>query len=197
MDHSCQSSGINTSCTMVSANDTVNIAYINNGNSNDNGSSNHYYMRQALEQAYLAYQQGEIPVGAVVVSANGEVIGKGYNRTIMDADPTAHAEIMALRMAAKAMGNYRLTGCKLYVSLEPCMMCLGAILHSRLSEIVFAARDVKTGACGGVIDIHANHQLNHQTRVSMGILQEESTALLRQFFKERRQGKNHVNTNKV
>lgn len=155
------------------------------------------YMQLALDLAKLAYRQGEIPVGAVVVSASGEVIGKGYNRTVMEADPTAHAEMMALRMAAKTIGNYRLTGCKLYVTLEPCVMCLGAILHARLSEVIIAARDPKTGACGGAVDVHRHHCLNHQTRISMGMLQAESASLLRQFFKERRRGKNHVNTGKV
>ncbi|MDY3330760.1 MAG: tRNA adenosine(34) deaminase TadA [Pelistega sp.] len=144
------------------------------------------YMQEALAQAQLAYDLQEIPVGAVVVSPEGEIIGQGYNRTIIDKDPTAHAEVMALRMAAEHLGNYRLPQCRLYVTLEPCMMCLGAILHARIKHLVFGATDFKTGACGGVMAMHANHQINHQTQVSSGILAQESLELLQKFFKERR-----------
>lgn len=144
------------------------------------------YMQEALQQAQLAYDLQEIPVGAVVVDPEGRIIGRGYNRTITDQDPTAHAEVMALRMAAKSLGNYRLPQCRLYVTLEPCPMCLGAIVHARIRQVIFGARDPKTGACGGVVAMHANAQLNHQTTVSSGILSDECAGLLRRFFKERR-----------
>lgn len=144
------------------------------------------YMQEALKQAQLAYDLQEIPVGAVVVAPDGEIIGRGYNRTITDSDPTAHAEVMALRMAAKQLGNYRLPQCRLYVTLEPCSMCWGAIVHARIRQVVFGASDPKTGACGSVISLHANTQLNHQTAVSSGVLHEECAGLLRRFFKDRR-----------
>lgn len=144
------------------------------------------YMQEALAQAQLAYDLQEVPVGAVVVSPEGEIIGRGYNRTIIDKDPTAHAEVMALRMAAEHLGNYRLPQCRLYVTLEPCMMCLGAILHARIHQVVFGATDFKTGACGGVAAMHANIHINHQTHMSSGILAKESLELLQKFFKERR-----------
>lgn len=143
-------------------------------------------MRLAFEQAQRAGDLGEVPVGAVVVSAQGEVIGQGHNRTIMDADPTAHAEIVALRMAARVQDNYRLPGASLYVTLEPCVMCMGAMLHARLARIVFGALDPKTGACGSVLDVGAIAQLNHHTAISGGVLAEPCGHLLRQFFRARR-----------
>ena len=143
------------------------------------------WMRLALEQAQLAALAGEVPVGAVVVQA-GQVIGVGRNAPIGEHDPTAHAEIKALRNAAQALGNYRLEGCTLYVTLEPCAMCSGAMLHARLDRVVFGAPDVKTGAAGGVLNLFGQSALNHRTQVTGGVLAEEGAALLRGFFKPRR-----------
>jgi len=143
-------------------------------------------MALALEQARLAWEAGEVPVGAVVVDAGGRVLGTGRNRTIADSDPTAHAEIVALRMAARAAGNYRLPGASLYVTLEPCAMCMGAMLHARLARVVYGAADPKTGACGGVLDLGGVARLNHQTSVRGGVLAGPCGELLRGFFRERR-----------
>lgn len=143
------------------------------------------FMRLALEQAQLAYDLGEVPVGAVLVK-DGQVIARGCNQPIGKHDPTAHAEIVALRGAAELLGNYRLPGCELYVTLEPCMMCCGAMLHARLARVVYGAADPKTGAAGSVLDLFAQEQLNHQTGVAGGVLAEECGALLRSFFAERR-----------
>jgi len=143
-------------------------------------------MREALALASAAAALGEVPVGAVLVK-DGEVIGRGANRPISSADPTAHAEVVALREAAARLGNYRLTGCELYVTLEPCAMCVGAMLHARLARVVFGARDPKTGACGSVVDLPAVGALNHHARFEGGVLAEECSALLRRFFAERRQ----------
>lgn len=143
-------------------------------------------MALALEQARLAYAAGEVPVGAVIVGADGEVLGAGANRTITDADPTAHAEVVALRAAAARVRNYRLPGLTLYVTLEPCVMCIGAMLHARLARVVFGAADPKTGACGGVLDIASVGQLNHQTSITGGVLAQPCSELLRAFFRERR-----------
>lgn len=143
-------------------------------------------MRLALQQAELARSNGEVPVGAVVLDASGDVIGCGYNRTITDSDPSAHAEIIALRQAAARLGNYRLPGATLYVTLEPCPMCVGATLHARLARVVYGATDPKTGACGSVLRLHENRQLNHQTDVSGGLLPQECGDILRDFFRERR-----------
>ena len=143
-------------------------------------------MRLALEQARLAGQRGEVPVGAVVLDARQECIGLGFNQTIMDSDPTAHAEIVALRRAAARAGNYQLPGATVYVTLEPCAMCLGAMLHARVARVVYGAPDPKTGACGGVIDLAAEPRLNHHTQVRGGVLADECGELLRQFFRIRR-----------
>ncbi|MFC4199478.1 tRNA adenosine(34) deaminase TadA [Candidimonas humi] len=143
-------------------------------------------MRLALQQALLARAEGEVPVGAVVLDASGRVLGSGFNRTISGSDPTAHAEIVALRAAAAAVGNYRLPGMSLYVTLEPCAMCLGAMLHARLARVVYGASDPKTGACGSVLDFHTHPRINHQTQVLGGVLQDECGELLRAFFRERR-----------
>jgi len=142
-------------------------------------------MRLALGQARAAQAEGEVPVGAVVVQ-DGRVIATGRNAPVGHCDPTAHAEILALRAAAALLGNYRLADCTLYVTLEPCAMCCGAMLHARLKRVVYAAPDPKTGAAGSVLDLFAHQQLNHQTVVCAGVLADESAALLKGFFKERR-----------
>lgn len=142
-------------------------------------------MRLALAQARQAAAHGEVPVGAVVVR-DGKVIATGFNRPIGSCDPTAHAEIAALRAAGQAMGNYRLPGCDLYVTLEPCAMCAGAIQHARIRRVIWGAPDPKTGACGSVVDLFAETQLNHHAQTQGGVLAEESVSLLRAFFAERR-----------
>ncbi len=144
-------------------------------------------MRLALEQARLARAAGEVPVGAVVVR-DGEVIGAGWNQPIRAHDPSAHAEIVALRAAARRLGNYRLPGCSLYVTLEPCAMCSGAIFHARIARVVYGAQDPKTGCAGSVLDLYAEPRLNHHAEVVGGVLAEECAALLRDFFAERRRG---------
>jgi tRNA(adenine34) deaminase len=144
-----------------------------------------HYMRLALEQAHQAAELGEVPVGAVVVQED-TVIATGYNRPIGHKDPTAHAEIQALRAASLVLGNYRLPGCRLYVTLEPCLMCSGAIFHARLAALIFGASDPKTGVAGSVLDVYANRQLNHQTEIRGGVLAEESAAMLQIFFRNKR-----------
>lgn len=145
------------------------------------------YMRMALDQAHNAAIIGEVPVGAVIVRGD-EVIATGFNQVITQSDPTAHAEIVALRLAAIASSNYRLPGCELYVTLEPCPMCMGALLHARFDRVVFGAYDPKTGACGSVIDVGASRLLNHQTWYVGGILQAACGEVLRAFFAARRRG---------
>jgi tRNA(adenine34) deaminase len=143
------------------------------------------YMQQAIEQAMLAASAGEVPVGAVLVR-DGQVIAKGFNQPISNSDPSAHAEMLTLRQAALAEQNYRLPGTTLYVTLEPCTMCAGAILHARVDRVVFGAPDPKTGAAGSVMDVFSSKQINHQTSVEGGIMVDECGQLLRSFFKERR-----------
>jgi len=143
------------------------------------------FMRAALAEALLAVDAGEVPIGAVVVR-DGAIIARGQNRVLRDVDPTAHAEIVALRAAAKAVGNYRLNGCTLYVTLEPCAMCAGAMIHARIDRLVFAAADPKAGAAGSVLAVINHPQLNHQMQIEQGVLAEESAELLRSFFRERR-----------
>ena len=143
-------------------------------------------MRQALDCARAAGAQGEVPVGAVLVDTNGEVLARAANAPIACHDPTAHAEIVALRAAGQAQRNYRLPGCTLYVTLEPCAMCVGALVHARIARLVYAAADPKTGACGSVLDLTAGPGFNHRIAVTGGVLQEESVELLRRFFAERR-----------
>jgi tRNA(adenine34) deaminase len=143
------------------------------------------FMRRALELARQGRAEGEVPVGAIVV-LDGNVIGEGWNRPIAAADPTAHAEIQALRAAALAVGNYRLAGASLYVTLEPCAMCVGAMFHARIARVVFGARDPKTGSAGSVIDLFGEKRLNHHATVLGGVLAEESGALLSAFFAARR-----------
>lgn len=147
--------------------------------------SDEIFMRQALELARQGGGSGEVPVGAMVVK-DGEIVGRGFNSPISSSDPTAHAEMQALREAARALGNYRLTGCTLYVTLEPCVMCAGAILHARIARLVYGEADPKTGACGSVVNLFAEPKLNHQTAVIPGVLAEECGDLLSEFFSERR-----------
>lgn len=142
-------------------------------------------MRKALALAREAADRGEVPVGAVVV-CGGQVVGEGYNRPIAASDPTAHAEIVALREAAARLGNYRLPGCELFVTIEPCAMCMGAILHARIARLVFGAPDPKTGACGSVVDLGAEPRLNHHTAVVGGVLADEAAALISGFFAAKR-----------
>ena len=143
------------------------------------------YMRMAIEQAQLAAQAGEVPVGAILVK-DGQVISKAFNKPIATHDPSAHAEMLALREAALAEQNYRIPGSTLYVTLEPCAMCSGAILHARVDRVVYGAPDPKTGAAGSVLDLFSSRQINHQTSVEGGIMSEECGQLLRDFFKGRR-----------
>jgi tRNA(adenine34) deaminase len=143
------------------------------------------FMQIALAEARLAAEAGEVPIGAVVVR-EGAVIARGQNRVLRDVDPTAHAEIVAMRAAAVALGNYRLNGCTLYVTLEPCAMCAGAMIHARFDRLVSATADPKAGAAGSVLTVLNNPQLNHQMQVEQGILGEEAAELLRSFFRERR-----------
>lgn len=142
-------------------------------------------MQVALALARQAQEGGEVPVGAVVVR-NGVIVGRGFNRPIAATDPSAHAEIMALRDAGNYLSNYRLLDCTLYVTLEPCVMCIGAIFHARIQRLVYAATDPKTGACGSVIDLPAETRLNHHLQVDAGILAQEAGALLKQFFAQKR-----------
>ena len=142
-------------------------------------------MRESLRLAVRAAERGEVPVGALVVK-DGKVFGRGYNAPISSKDPSAHAEIQAMREAATALGNYRLEGCSLYVTLEPCAMCAGAIIHARIARLIYAASDPKTGACGSVIDLFAERRLNHHTEVTGGVLAVEAGRLLSEFFAARR-----------
>lgn len=143
------------------------------------------FMQQALDQAKLAAIAGEVPVGAVLVR-EGKVISTGFNKPITNSDPSAHAEMMAIRVAAQDESNYRLPGTTLYVTLEPCTMCAGAMLHARVERVVFGATDPKTGAAGSVLNVFSEKQINHQTQVEGGIMSDECSQVLRDFFKERR-----------
>ena len=154
-----------------------------------NAAQDEYAMRLALDQALNAQLAGEVPVGAVITRMEGgvpQVVATGYNRPVTTHDPTAHAEIVALRHAAELLGNYRLPGCTLYVTLEPCAMCAMALMHARIGRVVFAAADPKTGAAGSVLDLFANPKLNHHSTVEGGLLAEASGGLLREFFAHRR-----------
>lgn len=142
-------------------------------------------MRRAIELARRAAEEGEVPVGAVV-SVDGEIVGEGWNRPIKASDPSAHAEIQALRAASARRANYRLLDSTLYVTLEPCPMCVGAMFHARVRRVVFGAKDPKTGAAGSVIDLFAEERLNHHASVEGGLLAEECGELLKQFFAARR-----------
>src|SRR4051812_9528289 len=138
-------------------------------------------MQAALDEARLAGLRGEVPVGAVVIDGD-VIVGRGSNAPIGEHDPTAHAEIRAMRDAARNRGNYRLSGCSLYVTLEPCTMCAGAMFHARIGRVIFGARDPKTGACGSVIDLFGEPRLNHHATISGGVLEHECGSLLSQFF---------------
>lgn len=151
----------------------------------NNETTDFWFMREALTLAQEAWRAGEVPVGAVVVR-DGEIIGRGYNCPITSADPTAHAEVRALRDAAARLGNYRLVDCTLYVTLEPCMMCTGAMFHARIGRIVYGAKDPKTGVAGSVLDLYAEPRLNHHAEIVGGVLAEECGAMLSAFFAERR-----------
>jgi tRNA(adenine34) deaminase len=143
------------------------------------------FMREALKLARQAEQCGEVPVGAVVVRDN-DIVGRGYNAPISRHDPTAHAEMMALRDAAQHLGNYRLPGCELFVTLEPCLMCVGAMFHARVARVVYGAKDPKTGAAGSVLNLFTATELNHHARIEGGVLAEECGAILSNFFAARR-----------
>jgi tRNA(adenine34) deaminase len=142
-------------------------------------------MRAALAEARAAAEAGEVPIGAVAV-IDGTIVGRGQNRVLRDVDPTAHAEIVAMRAAAQATQNYRLVDCELYVTLEPCAMCAGAMMHARLSRLVYGAADPKAGAAGSVLEVLNHSRLNHQINVTAGVLAEQCAELLREFFRERR-----------
>ena len=143
-------------------------------------------LRIAIQQAQLAAQADEVPIGAVIVGSDGAILGYGQNRVIRDNDPTAHAEIVALRECGAAIGNYRLAGCTVYTTLEPCAMCAGAMVHARITRLVYGAADPKAGAAGTVLDVINHPQLNHQIQVTAGVLAEEYGEILRRFFRERR-----------
>ena len=144
-----------------------------------------FFMREAISLALSAECLGEVAVGALVVR-DGEIVGRGFNSPIGESDPTAHAEIAAIRAAARALSNYRLPGCTLYVTLEPCAMCAGAIIHSRIARVVYGARDLKTGVHGSVVDLFAVERLNHHATVTGGVLADECGKLLSNFFADRR-----------
>lgn len=147
-----------------------------------------YWMRHALSLARRAWEQGEVPVGAVLVH-NDRVIGEGWNRPIGQHDPTAHAEIMALRQGGKVLENYRLLETTLYVTLEPCVMCAGAMVHSRITRLVYGAHDLKSGAAGSLLDVLGHPGMNHQVELASGVLAEECAAMLSDFFRMRREEK--------
>ena len=152
--------------------------------------SDETFMREALLLAGQAAAAGEVPVGAVVVK-DGKVVGRGHNRPVSSHDPTAHVEVVALRDAAERLGNYRLGGCELYVTLEPCAMCAGAILHARIERVVYGAADPKSGACGSIVNLFAESRLNHHAVIASGVLAAEATKLLQDFFSARRQAPAH------
>ncbi len=151
----------------------------------DQGEQDRHWMRHALGLANKAEQAGEVPVGACIVK-EGKLIAEGWNRPIGNVDPTAHAEIIVLRAAAKTLDNYRLLDATLYVTLEPCSMCAGAIIHARIKRVVYAATDLRAGAAGSVIDVFSNSAFNHHVEVSAGVAAEESSRLLKDFFRKRR-----------
>ena len=143
------------------------------------------WMEQALEQARMAAQAGEVPVGALVIK-DGKIIGLGHNRNLLDHDPAAHAEIVALRQAAARLGNHRLTGCEMFVTIEPCAMCAGALVHARLARLVYGTSDPKAGAAGSVLQVLNHPGLNHKMEVRSGVLAEKCSEILQKFFREKR-----------
>lgn len=149
------------------------------------------FMREALDLARRAAEAGEVPVGAVLVR-DGAVVGRGYNHPVSGNDPTAHAEVVALRDAAERIGNYRLGECEMFVTLEPCAMCAGAIMHARVGRVVYGAADPKSGACGSVVDLFAEDRLNHHAKIVGGVMAGEAAALLRDFFAARRRVPRHA-----
>lgn len=144
------------------------------------------WMELALEQAALAAAAGEVPVGALVIK-DGEVLGRGHNRNLLDDDPTAHAEIVALRQAAARLGNHRLTGCTMVATIEPCAMCAGALIHARIARLVYGATDPKAGAASSVLQVINHPGLNHRIKVTAGVLAEKCSAVLQDFFRQKRQ----------
>ena len=144
-----------------------------------------YFMELALLEAQKSKEINEVPVGAVIV-LDGQIIEKGYNQSISSVDPTSHAEINVIRNAAKRIGNYRLTGATLYVTLEPCAMCYGAIIHARIKRLVFGAHDQKTGVCGSSIKLHEQTCFNHTPEIKGGVLQNSCSVILKEFFKDKR-----------
>lgn len=155
------------------------------------GLSDEKFMQAALAEARKAWEHDEVPVGAVVVK-DGQIIGRGFNQPISSHDPSAHAEIMALRDAAKNLGNYRLPECTLYVSFEPCTMCAGAIFHARIGRVVYGAAEYKTGAAGSIVDLFSEPRLNFHARIEGGVLAQECGQLVSDFFAQRRQQKNYA-----
>ena len=145
-----------------------------------------FFMAMALQEAECARSKDEVPVGAVLVSGTGEILGKGHNQTIGRSDPTAHAEILALRESAKKAMNYRLVDTILYTTIEPCIMCMGAIIHARIAKVVFGAYDPKWGACGSLYDLSGDSRLNHQVEIIPGICEIQCRDLLQRFFREKR-----------
>lgn len=144
------------------------------------------WMELALEQARLAAAAGEVPVGALVIK-DGEIIGRGHNRNLLDSDPTAHAEIVALRQAAARLGNHRLTGCTMVATIEPCSMCAGALIHARIVRLVYGAADPKAGAAGSTVQVINHPSLNHRMEVTAGVLAEKCSEILQNFFRQKRQ----------
>jgi tRNA(adenine34) deaminase len=144
-----------------------------------------HYMRLALEQASLAENAGEVPIGAIIVFKD-EIIGRGFNRNLLDHDPSAHAEMVALREAARTLRNHRLSGCEMFVTMEPCAMCAGALIHARISRLIYGASDPKAGAVGSVLEVLNHPKLNHQMAVTSGVLLEECSGIVRDFFRSRR-----------
>lgn len=152
-----------------------------------------FWMERALEQARMAGQAGEVPVGALVIK-DGKILGSSHNRNLLDKDPTAHAEIVALRQAAAAIGNHRLTGCEMFVTIEPCAMCAGAMIHARIARLVYGAGDPKAGAAGSVLEVLNHPRLNHQMKLTPGVLAQQCSEILREFFRTRRKTPGTENT---